>query len=196
MTPKEWAEIAQLAYTSEPSIGDESSAARIVYVESDDGLILAIPGTNNMACILVDLDTFLKDAQDCGMVHQGIWEAFDPVWDVVSGLNVNAIVGHSEGAAGAIYLGARLCLIGKPPKVIYAWEPPRTSIDTKLADIFLANNVDLHIMWHGNDIVPDVPPSWEHFTWQHAGKPEKFGNASSSEPNIEDHFIENIIKDL
>ena len=196
LTPKQWAILAQQSYSSIPDLGPEDSAGRVCFVQSEQGLILAVPGTNNERCVLADVEAIPYDAGACGMVHKGIWQAFDPIWPDVAKLTVYTLVGHSEGGAGVLYLGARLCLIGKPPKVIYAWEPPRASIDTNLAEIFSKYRVVVHIMKHGNDVVPDLPPSMPGLDWQHPGPVTQFGKAWLPIPNIEDHLIAGIIEDL
>jgi triacylglycerol lipase len=196
MTPKEWACLAQDAYTVAPNLGPENSAGRVIFNTTADGLVLSIPGTNNIACAEADADALIHDTGALGCVHKGIWDAFDPVWTDVAKLNAYAIVGHSEGAAGTIYLAARLCLIGKAPRIVWAWEPPRTSIDDKLAQVIAAAGVELHIMWHGNDIVPGLPLELPFLGWRHAGPVTRFGNASEPFPNVHDHLLQNIIPEL
>lgn len=198
MTPKDWAVLAQAAYSARPDLGPEDSAGRVVFQNTGAGLALTIPGTDNGRCVLADVDAVPFDAGGCGRVHRGIWEAFDPVWPGVLALGtVKVLDGHSEGAAGAIYLAARLCLAGKPPEEVWAWEPPMTSIDGMLAGIFLRCRVKLHVMWHGNDLVPDLPVTLPGvFDWQHAGPPARFGKAALPVPNLEDHAIAGIVADL
>jgi hypothetical protein len=196
MNLKEWAILAQESYTTQPDLGKINASGRVVFVQSQEGLILAIPGTNNIECLLADVDILTHDAGECGIVHGGIWDAFDPVWLDVSQLSVYALVGHSEGAAGAIFLAARLCLIGKAPKVVYAFEPPHTSIDSKLADIFTKYNVELHVLRHGLDIITTVAIPLPEFPWQHPKPLELFGKACLPFDNIEDHLMKNIIADL
>jgi hypothetical protein len=113
----------------------------------------------------------------------------------VAGLDVHALVGHSEGAAGAIYLAARLCRAGKPPAIVWAFEPPRTAVDATLAGILAAHDVDLHITQHGLDLVPDMPPGLID-PWQHAGPVWRFGIAALPIPNIIDHSISAIVDTL
>jgi triacylglycerol lipase len=197
MTPKQWALMAQAAYTAPPDLGPEDSAGRIVFNPTDDGLILAIPGTNNEQCALADIDAIPHDVGPCGLVHRGIWKAFDPVWLGVSQLSVHALVGHSEGATGALMLAGRLCSIGKAPKVVWAWEPARCSIDDKLEKLLAAHGVEVHIMIHGNDVVPDLPPTLPPLLdWRHPASVTRFGNAAYEIPNIADHMLNGIIADL
>jgi len=196
MTPREYAELAGAAYKAVPDIGQEDGAARIIVTETSDDLIFSIPGTNNLACLGADIDALTHDAGEFGHVHAGIWGAFDEVWPEAAKLAPSALCGHSEGAAGALYLGARFCLAGMPPKVIHAFEPPRTSIDPKLADIFKARSVEVHIYHHGHDAVPLVPLSIPGQAWQHAGPVTQFGKASSIFPNLDDHMIAAVIADL
>lgn len=196
MTPKEYACLAQQAYISKPDIGLESSAARVVFNSTSDGLVLSIPGTNNESSTLADIDAFPHDAIECGFVHKGIWESFDSIWMDVSKLDVYALVGHSEGGAGAIYLAARLCLIGKAPKIVHAFESPRTSIDSRLSEIFFKYGVDIYCYRHGNDLVPMLPLIIPFENWQHPTKLIQFGTAKLPVLNIEDHSIFGVISDL
>jgi hypothetical protein len=196
MTPKEWAILAQDAYTVAPNLGPENSAGRIVFNTLPEGLVLSAPGTNNIACAEADAEAIPYDTGPLGWVHEGIWKAFDSVWQDVRHLTVYGLVGHSEGACGVLYLAGRLCLMGKPPKVVWAWEPPRASIDDKLAQVLAAHGVELHIMRHGNDIVPDLPPDVLFLTWRHPGPVTPFGKAAEPFPNVHDHLLENIIPDL
>ena len=196
MTPREWALMAQAAYTAQPDIGLEASAGRVVFKHTPDGLVLSIPGTNNLACAEADAEAIPHDTGALGRVHKGIWDAFDTVWGDVANLDVHALVGHSEGACGALFLAGRLCLLGKPPKIVWAWEPPRASIDNKLRDVLSAHNVELHIMWHGEDIVPLMPPDLLFLNWRHPGPVTRFGKASSEIANVSDHLLENILSDI
>lgn len=196
MTPRDYAILAQRAYHAVPTIGDPDGAARAVRNDTAEGLVLAIPGTNNLACIEADADTLVFDAGCYGKVHRGIWRAFAGIHAAVEQLAPAVLCGHSEGAAGAIYLAARLCLAGKPPKSVYAFEPPRTAVDDMLARIFSQYGVALHIFHHGRDVVPMVPVPIPGQDWQHAGAVMQFGKASAIWPNFADHDIAGVILDL
>ena len=195
MTVRDWALLAQSDYSETPSFGDENSAGRIVCNENENRLILAIPGTNNESCVAADIDILAYDAKELGVVHKGGYMAFNPLWDDVSKLDVYAFVAHSEGCWGAFYLAAKMCLSGRPPKIIYAFEPPHASVDSKLSDIFKKSNVQVNIMWHGNDCIPDFPLTTILFPWRHPAPATRFGKASLPIPNIEDHLMVNIIPD-
>ncbi|HEX7642962.1 MAG TPA: lipase [Burkholderiaceae bacterium] len=196
MTPRGYAILARQAYTATPDIGAPSGAGRIVFNSTEIGLVLSIPGTNNLACLGADADALLHDAGEFGQVHCGIWLAFDEVWPDVAKLLPVALTGHSEGAAGAIYLAARLARAGRAPKAVHAFEPPRTSIDAALAHIIQEAGIDLHIYHHGRDVVPLVPLDIPGEDWQHAGPVTRFGKPASIFPNIEDHAIAAVIADL
>lgn len=196
MTPKDWACLARDAYSATPNLGPVSSAGRIVFNTLAEDLVLSIPGTNNDACLLADIDAIPHDAGPFGRVHMGIWNAFDPVWPDVSRLSVYGLVGHSEGALGAIYLAARLCLNGSAPKVVHAFDPPKASIDSKLTDIFIQYGVELHIYHHGKDFVPMLAPDVLDIQWRHPGSINQFGAPKWPFPNVDDHMIDAIIADL
>jgi len=188
---------AALAYSEVPIIGAEDSAARVVEINDEIGLVLAIPGTNNAECIKADIDAELLHTDDCGSVHSGIWQAFMHVVPQVNALEgVVALTGHSEGGGGAIMLGAVLCLAGKPPKAIYAFEPPRMSIDDTLAKLFEKHGVKVYIYHHGRDIVPMLPPPIIFENWQHCAPVIQFGGSALPIYNITDHEMSRILKDL
>jgi len=192
----DWANIANNAYASKPDLGKEESAGRICFVQSEQGLILAIPGTNNPESFFADIDVLTHDAGQLGEVHKGGYDAFQPLWLDIYHLPIYAIVGHSEGCFGALYLGAQLSLLGKSPKVIYCFEPPRASIDNKLADVFSKSGIELHLMRHGSDIITEVPVAVPFINWQHPKALENFGTACLPFDNFADHYLENIISDL
>lgn len=193
----DFARWSSLAYSEVPIIGAENSAARIVEIHDDIGLVLAIPGTNNAECVKADIDALLLDANDCGMVHAGIWGAFQHIVGQVIALDgVVALTGHSEGGAGAIMLGAVLCVIGKPPKAIYAFEPPHLSIDDKLQKLFEAHGVKVYIYHHGRDIIPMLPPPIVCENWQHCAPVIQFGGSALPIYNVTDHEMKRCIADI
>lgn len=51
-------------------------------------------------------------------------------------------------------------------------------------------------MWHGNDLVPDVPAAipWV-LAWQHPGELKRFGRAALPVSNIADHLMPGILRD-
>lgn len=196
MSPRDWAILAQQAYTTAPTFGTEDGAARVVLSSVAGSRVLAIPGTNNLACIEADVDALLFDAGPCGRVHAGIWHAFAAIGEAVVAIGADVIVGHSEGATGGLYLAAQLCLAGKPPGEVHAFEPARASIDGALATIFQAHGVQVSVYHHGRDVVPMVPLPIPGEDWQHPAPVIRFGKPSSIFPNIEDHMIAAVIQDL
>ncbi len=191
MKPVDYARLAKRAYTDTPTIGREDTAARaIVY-----GDAVGFPGTDNLACWLADLDIKTVLVEAMGELHAGFWTAFRTIENELMSLEaVNVTLGHSEGAALAILYGAALCIAGRPPKAVYAFEPPRVSMDGTLADLFVAHGVSLFLTQNGEDVVPMVPriPS----AWQHPGQLQKIGKPSFPFPNVDDHMIDRVIEAL
>ena len=191
MMPLEAAKLAQSAYTDAPTIGQAASAARAVVY----GASVAFPGTDNLACWLADLDAVAIDVPGFGRLHAGFWGAWREISAQVLALpNIQSTIGHSEGAALAILAAASMRLAGKPPKEVWAFEPPRVSADTTLAQLFHVHGVELHLYRNGLDVVTDVPRLLED--WQHPAPLQLIGHASVPFPNVEDHLIANVIAAL
>ena len=190
MTPLEVARLAQSAYTDAPTYGHADSAGRAVVY----GAAVAFPGTDNLACWLADLDAAAVDVPGFGRVHCGFHDAWREISGPVLAHPVATLIGHSEGAALAILAAASMCLAGKPPKEVWAFEPPRVSADTTLAQLFHVHGVELHLYRNGLDVVTDVPRLLED--WQHPAPLQLIGHASVPFPNVEDHLIANVIAAL
>jgi len=93
---------------------------------------------------------------------------------------VDVTLGHSEGAALALLCAAQLCLAGRPPKAVWAFEPPRVSADGTLAALFAAHGVQLTLTQNGEDIVPMVPRLGE--AWQHPAPLQRIGHPPNRGP--------------
>jgi hypothetical protein len=191
MTPLEAARLANRAYTDKPTFGKADGSGRAVVYDR----AVAFPGTDNVATFLADLDTLARRVQGLGLVHCGFMDAWQEVAPQVLALpSVDIVIGHSLGAAMAILCAANLCLAGKPPKVLYAFEAPRASQDDAIAKILKANGVDVHIYRTGMDVVTDVPRLLGN--WQHAVPLTAIGKAKHPFPNVEDHMMVNVIAAL
>jgi hypothetical protein len=105
--------------------------------------------------------------------------------------DVQVTLGHSEGAALAVLFAAELCLAGRPPKAVYAFEPPRVTADGAMAALFARCGVDLVLTQNGNDVVPDVPRLME--PWQHPAALQRIGRAALPFPNVDDHLIAHVV---
>jgi triacylglycerol lipase len=187
-----YANLANAAYTTRPDIGDESSSARAVVSINGDGFTLGFPGTNNGSCVETDIDAFTFDAGVLGNVHSGTYEALQSIWGRISPLQPDVVFGHSLGGMLAILCGARLCAIGKPPKIIYAFEPAKLSTDDKIKTILAENNVKVIIVRNGKDVIP-LLPEIPFEDWQHCAALLSVGKASLPIPNVEDHLMANVI---
>lgn len=188
----DYARLAARAYSEKPTFGEADSSARAVVFP---GNIVGFPGTNNLACWLADLEASTTLVPGLGTLHEGFWESTEALLEGLFGLDeIDVLVGHSEGAAIALLAGAQLCFIGRPPKAIYAFEPPRVTTDDTLAQIFKEAGITLVLTQKGEDIVPMVPRIYAD--WQHPGPLTHIGKPLLPFPNVEDHLIENVIAAL
>ncbi|MDA8416639.1 MAG: hypothetical protein M0Z78_06175, partial [Betaproteobacteria bacterium] len=95
-----------------------------------------------------------------------------------------------------------LCIFGKPPKFVYAFEAPMVSIDSILGDVLKAHGVQVIITHNGHDIVPCVPDVLG--PWHQPVIPLELCQTEYPWPkisfdpvaNVEDHLIENVIKTI
>jgi hypothetical protein len=191
MTPLEAALIAQAVYSASPDIGVESTAGRA----SIYGTAIAFPGSDNIACWLADLDVETIFVPSLGRIHSGFFHAWTEIQTGVTALpTVEITIGHSEGAAIAMLAAANLCLLGRPPRQVFAFEPPRITTDTTMAQLFADNGVDLHLYRNGFDVVPIVPRLLED--WQHPAPLTYIGVPLRPFPNVEDHSMQRVIQSL
>lgn len=192
MTPRDYALLAQEAYSAKPDIGIADSASRAIVRHTSDGLCIAFPGTDNVEGWLADLNAIPEDVAGVGEVHHGFWNAWQaiavPVTSVIDTQPV-VLVGHSLGAAIAIMAAVTLTLAGKPPVSVYGFEPPRVSPGIGIRT--LLEHVPVHLYKNGNDVVPDVPLGWNH-----AALVTHIGKAALPIPNVQDHMIARVIAAL
>lgn len=192
MMPMHYALLAQEAYSATPDIGDANSASRAITRLTDVGLCVAFPGTDNMDCVGADLDAVPVDVLGAGRIHAGFYKAWRAIGDQVMaaiGDQPVTLVGHSLGAAIALCAAVSLTLAGKPPVAVYAFEPPRISPDISIRTLLA--KVPLKLYKNGLDLVPDVPPGWNH-----AGLITAIGKPSYPFPNLADHSLSNVIDSL
>ena len=192
MTPLFFSLLAQEAYSATPDIGDAKSASRAITRLTDVGFCVAFPGTDNLDCVGADLDALSVSVPGAGRVHRGFWQA----WQAIAGPVIEAIgdqpvtlVGHSLGAAIALCAAVSLTLAGKPPVAVWAFEPPRVSPDISVRTVLA--KVPLNLYKNGLDLVPDVPPGWNH-----AGLLTNIGKPAYPFPNVADHAIQRVIDAL
>lgn len=191
----DYANLANESYEAVPTIGVEKSAARAV-VSTVEGLsLIGFPGTNNGACVATDLNAITYDAGSLGHVHHGTYISLQSMWLEIMKSNYDVIYGHSLGGMLALLCGASLCVAGKPPKAIYAFEPAKISVDTKIRDILIANNVKTIITHNGNDLIPMLPDIFCE-EWQHPAEKLMFKKAFLPFPNIEDHLMGSVIESI
>ncbi|WP_175777650.1 alpha/beta fold hydrolase [Burkholderia anthina] len=189
MTPRDYALLAQEAYSAKPDIGNADSASRAIVRQTVAGLVVAFPGTDNLDCVAADLDAHPIDVIGIGQVHHGFWQAWEaisvPVLAAIGGRPVT-LVGHSLGAAIAIMAAAAMVAAGNAPAAVYGFEPPRVSTNRSVAE--LLSKVPLSLYKNGNDIVPELP-----LDWRHAGAIQQIGRPMFPFPNVTDHAIARVI---
>ncbi len=194
MNPLTYALLADAAYSKSPTFGTASSAARAVASTTEDGLAIGFPGTNDLACWEADLDVRLVETRQLGVVHRGFWESLQSLWPVLSQQTPVVVYGHSEGAALALLYAAMLCVVGKPPRAVFAFEPPKVSTDFVIGTVLARAGVMLQLYRNGNDLVPLVPVSIRGIAeWQHPGPLTRIGKPLLPLPNVQDHLMEHVI---
>ena len=192
MTPRDFALIAQEAYTAAPDIGVADSASRAIVRHTAAGLVVAFPGTDNAACFAADFDIEPMDVAGVGKVYRGFWSAWEaislPVLAAVAGQPVT-LTGHSLGAAMAICAAAYMTVGGNPPAAVFAFEPPRVGDDMGIRTALAS--VPLYLFRNGNDMVTDLPPEGHH-----PAMLTPIGMPSFPFPNLADHSIAKVIAAL
>ncbi|MBR8379766.1 alpha/beta fold hydrolase [Burkholderia cenocepacia] len=192
MTPRDYALLAQEAYSAKPDIGKADSASRAIVRQTAAGLVVAFPGTDNLDCVAADLDAHPIDVIGIGQVHHGFWKAWGAIAvDVLAAIDGRPVtlVGHSLGAAIAIMAAAAMVVGGNPPGAVYGFEPPRVSTNGSVASLLA--RVPMNLYKNGNDIVPDLPPGWCH-----AGAVQQIGRPALPFANVMDHAISRVIEAL
>ncbi|WP_431290382.1 lipase family protein [Burkholderia cepacia] len=192
MTPRDYALLAQEAYSAKPDIGKSDSASRAIVRQTAAGLVVAFPGTDNLDCVAADLDAHPIDVIGIGQVHHGFWKAWGAIAvDVLAAIDGRPVtlVGHSLGAAIAIMAASAMVVGGNAPSAVYGFEPPRVSTNDSVAS--LLTKVPLSLYKNGNDIVPDLP-----LDWHHAGAIQQIGRPALPFANVTDHAIARVIAAL
>jgi predicted lipase len=192
MTPRDYALIAQEAYSAKPDIGDPDSASRAIVRQTAGGLVIAFRGSDNADSWLTDFDVETVDVPGAGKFHCGFWNAWKAIaTDVLAAINGRPVtlVGHSLGAALSLAAALDLTISGNPPAAVYGFEPPRVSPDMS-ARVAL-RHVDVRLYRNGLDIVPTVPPDWRH-----AAPLIPIGKPALPFVNVIDHELERVIAAL
>lgn len=161
MTPRDYALIAQEAYTAAPDIGKADSASRAIVRQTPGGLVIAFRGSDNRACWEADFDAFPMDVDGIGKLHRGIWRAWEAMSDVVLAAidgKPATLVGHSLGGALALMCAIQMTVSGNPPAAVWGFEPPRISPGPEFGPLLA--RVPITLYRNGNDIVPMLPEDW------------------------------------
>ena len=192
MTPRDFAKLAQEAYDAPPDIGIADSASRAIVRQTEAGLCIAFPGSDNLPCWLADLNAIPVSVSGMGSVHAGFWGAWNAIAaDVVAAIGDRPVtlVGHSLGASIALVAASALTLAGKPPAAVWAFEPARVSFDLTLRNLLA--KVPLHLFRNGSDPVPNLP-----LGGMHPGLLTHIGRPTGMLPVIADHLLPAVTANL
>lgn len=176
--------LAGQVYNDPPDFGAVNSAARAKLY--DGGTVLAIRGTDDLAALKADLEAFTTRTTGLGLLHEGIYEAWEEIEARVLALDPSprVLVGHSEGAALALMAAGSLIRAGKLPQAVYAFEPPRICGDGVLRDLLVGSGSLIYLTRNGNDLIPMIPTFLDH-----PAPLVAVGKALQPLPNLEDHLI-------
>lgn len=148
-----YAQLCARAYNDPPTFGAADSAGR-AHLYGDD---VVFRGTDNPASMLADGD-ILTTRTPIGELHQGFWQAWLPLEAQLLARAPQRIAGHSEGGALAVIYAGMLCQAGKPPSIVYCFEPPRLCMDDTLRQVLEKAGVTVWATCNCIDPVPWVPP--------------------------------------
>jgi hypothetical protein len=190
MGPRDFALLAQEAYSAAPDIGLEESASRAIVRQTTAGLCIAFRGTDDLQSFAADFHIEPMDVPGVGKVYRGFWNAWEAIQlDVFAAAAGKPVIlcGHSLGAALAICAAAAMVVGGNPPAHVYGFEPPRIGLDIGIRPAL--SGVPLFLFRNGNDLVTDLPPGGYH-----AGLLTHGGSAALPWANLVDHQIARVIE--
>lgn len=193
-----YALLAQSAYSSKPTFGDEDGSARVIVSNTEDGQCISVPGTNNLACVEADIDVEIIQTPHQGRVHKGFYSAYLTIKDLALLCSPVVLTAHSEGCPIITHLAVDLCFAGKPPKAIICFESPNISVDSAIEDVLIRYGVKRLYTKFAADIVPDVPFGLiEH--WRVPAERTLIGSSWESRlpipvDNVADHAVANEVK--
>lgn len=192
MNARDYALLAQEAYSAPHDIGNGSGPSCAIVRDVADGRVIAFPGTDSVADLLADFDVKPDPVPFLGHVHGGFWNAYQAIQqeviDAVAGDPV-IFVGHSLGAALAIVAAASFVANGNLVKAVWGFAPPRVSPDISISSVLAGTHMNLYR--NGNDAVPAVPPMWPQ-----SGSLIQIGKASLPFINLKDHSLSRYIAAL
>lgn len=192
MIPRDFALLAQEAYSATPDIGVARGPSCAIVRDVADGRVIAFPGTDSVADLMADFDVKPDPVPFLGHVHGGFWSAYLAIQsEVIAAASGHEVifVGHSLGAALAIVAAASFVSNGNPVKAVWGFAPPRVSPEPSVAAVLSKTPTTLYR--NGNDAVPAVPPMWPQ-----SGSLIQIGKASLPFINLKDHALSRYIAAL
>lgn len=130
----------------------------------DDTLVIAMPGTEDFANVMSDLEIEPYHHPVLGEIHMGFYKPIPGLGALLlpylqNGLAIS-IAGHSLGAARAALLACWLKISGITVDQLSLYACPR--IGTHIIEDYLLANIPNGISFvNGIDPVPDLPPEYD-----------------------------------
>jgi len=187
-----YALLAKGAYHRARDIDVGSFRARID--DSPLGKCLSIAGTDDIETALTDIEALVPifareiEAWVPGSFLKAVTGAMAEIQTIRQFPPIRVLLGHSLGGVLAILTGACLCAAGLPPKAIFAFAPPRSSVGNRLTALFATHGVTLQLYRLGEDVVPNLPPGFDH--------PVPLGQLGRANSLLGDHDLDHIIAAL
>lgn len=186
MTDLDLCHVAQLAYTSPPTYKFGDVQVLLKWAAPKEPVV-AFKGTSSPLDWLRDLDSVPMAHPKLGLCHRGFLlgalEALEAIQEAAKGCPV-VLTGHSLGGALAALTGALLGSVGSPVAQVVTFGCPRVGfqgVRMALSGVRSARYV------HGDDVVPTVPPFFEHHCVDAIQLPAAAGR-------ITNHFISHYLE--